>query len=48
MPSPNFVLYRSRLVRRSIAVLGLVGYPVLFVGCVLDMFDVPDVTKGHE
>ncbi len=41
-----FLLYRSRLVPRSLAVLALIGYPVLFVGCVLDLFDVTDVTKG--
>ena len=40
------LLYRSQLVPRWIAVLGLVGYPVLLVGCVLDMFEVTDVTKG--
>jgi hypothetical protein len=40
------LLYQSRLVPRWIAVLGLVGYPVLFVGCVLDMFGATDVTKG--
>ena len=40
------LLYRSQLVPRSIAVLGFIGYPVLLVGCVLDMFDVTDVTKG--
>lgn len=41
-----FLLYRSRLVPRSLAVLGLVGYPVLLVGCVLDMFGLTDVTQG--
>src|ERR1035437_1157869 len=40
------LLYRSRLVPRWIAVLGLIGYPVLFVGCILDLFGVTDVTKG--
>jgi hypothetical protein len=35
------LLYRSHLVPRWIAVLALVGYPVLFVGCVLDMFAQP-------
>jgi Domain of unknown function (DUF4386) len=40
------LLYRSRLVARWIAVLALIGYPVLLVGCVLDLFDVTDVTKG--
>jgi hypothetical protein len=40
------LLYRSQLVPRSLAVLGLIGYPVLLVGCVLDMFGVTDVTQG--
>jgi len=40
------LLYRSQLVPSWIAVLGLIGYPVLLVGCVLDMFDMTDVTKG--
>ncbi len=40
------LLYRSQLVPRWIAVLALIGYPMLFVGCVLDLFDVTDVTKG--
>ncbi len=40
------LLYRSALVPRSLAVLALIGYPVLMVGCILDMFDVTDVTKG--
>jgi len=40
------LLYRSNLVPRWIAVLALIGYPMLFVGCVLDLFDVTDVTKG--
>ena len=40
------LLYRSRLVPRWIAVLALIGYPMLFVGCVLDLFDVTDVTHG--
>jgi len=40
------LLYRSRLVPRWIAVLALIGYPVLLVGCVLDLFGVTDVTKG--
>lgn len=40
------LLYRSRLVPRSIAVLGVVGYPVLLAGTILAMFNVTDVTKG--
>lgn len=41
-----FLLYRSRLVPRWLAVLGLIGYPVLLVGCILDMFGLTDVTQG--
>jgi hypothetical protein len=41
-----FLLYRSQLVPRPIAVLGLIGYPVLLVGSVLAMFGVTDVTQG--
>jgi hypothetical protein len=41
-----FLLYRSRLVPRPIAILGAIGYPVLLVGTVLAMFDVTDVTEG--
>jgi hypothetical protein len=41
-----FLLYRSRLVPRSLAVLGLIGYPVLLIGCVLNLFGVTDVTQG--
>lgn len=39
-------LYRSRLIPRPLAVLGLIGYPVLLVGAVLDMFSLTDVTQG--
>jgi Domain of unknown function (DUF4386) len=42
----SVLLYRSLLVPRWIAVLGLIGYLVLFVGGVLDLFAVTDVTKG--
>ena len=40
------LLYRSQLVPRWLAVIGLIGYPVLLGGCVLDMFGVMDVTQG--
>jgi hypothetical protein len=39
-------LYRSRLVPRSIALLGVIGYPVLFVGTGLAVFGQADVTAG--
>ena len=41
-----FLLYRSRLIPRSLAVLGLVGYPVLLAGATLHMFGLTDVTQG--
>ena len=40
------LLYRSRLVPRWLALLALVGYLMLFVGCVLDLFGATDVTQG--
>ena len=40
------LLYRSRLIPRPIAILGLIGYPALLAGCVLDMFNLVDVTQG--
>jgi hypothetical protein len=42
----GILLYRSQLVPHALAVLALVGYPILLVGCVLDMFDATDVTQG--
>jgi hypothetical protein len=42
----SFLLYRSRLVPRWIAVLGLIGYPVLLLGSILTTFDVTDATQG--
>jgi hypothetical protein len=42
----SILLFRSALIPRWIAVLGLIGYPSLLLGCVLDMFDVVDVTQG--
>ena len=41
-----FLLYRSRLVPRPIAILGLTGYPGLLVGSILATFHVTDVTEG--
>jgi hypothetical protein len=41
-----YLLYRSRLVPRWLAVIGLIGYPVLLLGCLLDMFGPTDVTQG--
>lgn len=40
------LLYRSRLIPRWIATLGLISYPALLAGCVLDMFNVVNVTEG--
>lgn len=41
-----YLLYRSQLVPRWIAGLGIVGYPVLLLGAVLDMFGLTDVKQG--
>lgn len=41
-----YLLYRSRLVPRPLAVLGLIGYPILLVGSILAMFGATDVTQG--
>lgn len=40
------LFYRSRLIPRWISILGLVGYPALFAGCVLDIFNVAEVSQG--
>lgn len=40
------LLYRSRLIPRWIAILGVIGYPVLLAGCALDVFGLVDVTQG--
>jgi hypothetical protein len=42
----SFLLYRSSLVPRWIALLGLVGYPLLLLGSILTAFDVTDATHG--
>jgi hypothetical protein len=41
-----FLLYRSQLIPRPIAILGLIGYPVLLLGTILAMFNVTTVTHG--
>lgn len=40
------LLHRSRLIPRWLGILGLVTYPTLLAGSILDMFNVIDVTKG--
>ncbi|MFJ8915355.1 DUF4386 domain-containing protein [Amycolatopsis sp. NPDC102389] len=40
------LFHRSRLIPRWIAVLGIVSYPTLLVGCALDFFNVVDLTQG--
>ncbi|WP_181770634.1 DUF4386 domain-containing protein [Amycolatopsis pittospori] len=42
----SILLHRSGLVPRWLAVLGIVSYPTLLAGCVLDLFGVVDVTQG--
>ncbi len=39
-------MLRARLVPRAIAVLGVVGYPVLLAGCILALLGVGDITHG--
>jgi hypothetical protein len=39
-------LHRSRLVPRGLALLGVVGYPLLLAGSVLAVLGVADVTQG--
>lgn len=41
-----YLLFRTRLIPRWIAILGIIGYPVLLIGTVLDLFGVIDVTQG--
>lgn len=41
-----YLLYRTKLVPRPIAVFGLVGYAMLIVGIVLYMFHLIDLLKG--
>ena len=40
------LLYRSRLIPRWLTILGLVTYPTLLAGSILDMFNVVDMTQG--
>ncbi|WP_232668771.1 DUF4386 domain-containing protein [Pseudonocardia sp. TRM90224] len=40
------LLFRSRLIPRWLAVLGLASYPALLAGCILNLFGVIDVTQG--
>lgn len=42
----SYVLIRSRLVPRPIAVLGGIGYVAMLLGTVLDMFEVLDLQQG--
>ena len=42
----TMLLYRSRLIPRPLAVLGLITYPALLAGTILDMFNVVDITQG--
>jgi Domain of unknown function (DUF4386) len=40
------LLFRSRLIPRWLAILGLITYPALLLGCVLDLYGLADVTQG--
>lgn len=41
-----WILIRSRLVPRAIAFLGVLGYPAMFLGTVLELFKVLDLQQG--
>jgi Domain of unknown function (DUF4386) len=41
-----YLLYRSQLVPRPIAICGLIGYPILLLGCILTVFNVGSLTGG--
>jgi hypothetical protein len=40
------LLYRSRVIPRWIAILGLVSYPALLIGSALDIYGLADITQG--
>ena len=40
------LLFRSRLIPRWLAILGLITYPTLLMGTILDIFNVVNVTHG--
>ncbi|MDN5853292.1 MAG: DUF4386 domain-containing protein [Actinomycetia bacterium] len=42
----TLLLYRSRLIPRPLAVLGLITYPTFLAGSILDIFNVVDMTQG--
>lgn len=42
----GYVLTRSKLVPRAVALLGAVGYPALLLGTVLEMFELLDLQQG--
>jgi len=42
----SYMLLRTRLVPRGFSVLGLIGYPVLLLAAVLDIFGVVDTVNG--
>ena len=41
-----YMLLRTRIVPRGFSVLGLIGYPVLFLAAVLDMLGIVDTVNG--
>ncbi|HJR54590.1 MAG TPA: DUF4386 domain-containing protein [Gemmatimonadota bacterium] len=41
-----YLLYRTKLIPRPIAALGLIGYPLLIVGAILYMFHLIDFLQG--
>ena len=41
-----YLLYRAKLIPRALSILGVIGYVVLFLGTIPDMFGLIDVTQG--
>jgi len=42
----SYLLYLSKLIPRYLSVLGIVGYALLFLGVVLDMFNIFNINEG--
>ena len=41
-----YLMYRAKLIPRALSILGIVGYGVLLLGTIPDMFGLIDVTQG--
>ena len=42
----SYLLYLSKLIPRYLSVLGIVGYGLLFLGVILDMFNIFNINEG--